>query len=104
MLKYLAAIGIGALVLPAPAAAEHLFNLGDPYASRGECESTVVEFDQFDRESLQIRFPQLFSSSGDARSFIARAFTCEFNHEDGNWYITDHLNDVLNSDWFLRRQ
>ena len=47
------------------------------------------------------QFPQLFSSEGEVRSFLNRAFKCESS--GGSWYITDHRTEVLASDWFTRR-
>lgn len=104
MTKGLAAILLGGLLLGAPAAANHLLNLDDPYPTRGACEAATADLDNIDREGLLQRFPGLFSTSGDARAFITAAFTCELRGSDGMWYITDHLQERLNSDWFQRRQ
>jgi hypothetical protein len=41
---------------------------------------------------------------GVARSFMTRAFSCEQDAEVGNWYLTDHRLEVINSDWFDRRR
>ena len=40
------AAGIAAIAVGTPASAHHLENLDTPYASRGECESTVARFNQ----------------------------------------------------------
>jgi hypothetical protein len=94
---------LGALMIASPAAAHHLDNLGTPFASRGACESQNAIFDTEDSEMLLDRFPQFFATYGEVRSFLTRAFTCEPNEADGQWYITDHRLEVLNSDWFQRR-
>ena len=39
----------------------------------------------------------------EAASFLTRAFTCDRNSSDGLYYITDHIEDVLGSDWFAQR-
>lgn len=43
------------------------------------------------------------STTGELRSFLNRAFTCELNEGDGQWYIKDHRLEVLGSEWFQRR-
>lgn len=103
MIKLLTPLGLGALLVASPAAANHIFNLDTPFASRGECEAETASLDNEDADSLVDRFPGLFSTTGEARSFIGRAFTCELNDGDGQWYITDHRQQVLDSDWFQRR-
>jgi hypothetical protein len=42
-------------------------------------------------------------SKGEVRSFLNRAFTCEQSGSDGQWYITDHRQEVLDSEWMQRR-
>jgi len=96
--------GVAALAIGSPAAADHAFHLGVPYDSRGECESTMAEFRNGDRDLLLENFPQFFQTPGDVNSFLSRAFTCELNAFDGAWYIRDHRREVLTSDWFLKRQ
>ena len=49
-------------------------------------------------------FPDYFSSQGEVASFLARAFPCEQSQSDGEWYIQNHLVQVLQSDWYLRRK
>ena len=93
-----------AMLVSAPAAANHLLDLDHPYPTRGACEAATAEIDNFDRNGLLQRFPDLFETRGDTRAFITGAFTCERDEDDGQWYITDHLQERLNSDWFLRRQ
>ena len=96
-------VAIIALLSSAPSIAHHLDNLEDPFESRGECEAATADLDNVDREGLLARFPDLFSTRGDTRAFITRAFTCE-QADDGMWYITDHLVERLESGWFQRRQ
>jgi hypothetical protein len=55
-----------------------------------------------DRGPLLDNFPNFFDSEGDVASFLTRAWTCELNESDGQWYIGDHRFDVLNSDWYQR--
>jgi hypothetical protein len=50
-----------------------------------------------------VRFPNLFSSPGEVRSFLNRAFPCRQSAQDGKWYIIDLRGEVINSPWFQRR-
>jgi len=86
----------------APACANHLFHLGVPYASRGECEAAVADFGNDDADVLLAAFPNYFDSHGDVASFLARAFPCE-KQSDGNWYIQDDRREWLGSEWFSRK-
>lgn len=104
MIRVLFPLALAAFLFASPASANHIFNLGTPFATRGACEAESAALDNDDASSLIDRFPQLFSSVGEARSFIGRAFTCELNSVDGQWYITDHRQEVLSSDWFLHRK
>lgn len=97
------AVATTALVTGTPAAAHHLENLNTPYASRGVCESTVAHFNADDWDMLLDRFPTFFSTQGDVASFLTRAFPCEYNSGDGNWYIQNHLAEALASDWYQHR-
>ena len=101
MKKCLATIAVGALLAASPAAANHIFNPG-PYPSRGVCEAESAALSHDDQQSLLDRFPELFSSPGEVSSFLARAFTCDLE-SNGQWYITDHRQEVLDSEWFQRR-
>jgi hypothetical protein len=100
--KALGALLIGTLAIVSPATANHAFNPG-PYESRGECEAVRADLSNNDRWLLEAN-PHLFSSWGEVRSFLNRAFTCEIDETDGNWYLEDHRAEVLASEWFLRRQ
>lgn len=103
-MKRIAALMItAALVSATPAAANHIFHTNDPFASRGACEAERAALSNED-DFLLDAFPDLFSSAGEVRSFLNRAFTCELNDSGSNWYIRDHRSEVLQSEWFQRRQ
>jgi hypothetical protein len=97
----LASLAIGTVVLASPAFANHPGYTGTPYDSRGACEVQRNALSN-DDDWLLDAFPDVFSSEGEVRSFLTRAFTCELSGDQ--WYITDHRIEVLQSDWFLRRQ
>ena len=101
MIKRLAILAVGALLVGAPAAANHIFNPG-PYPTYSDCQVESAKLSNEDMETLLDRFPDLFSSPGEARSFLTRAFTCE-SAPDGQWYIVDYRQEVIDSDWFQRR-
>ena len=104
MKKLLIMGGVAAALAASPAPASHVFHTDIPFASRGECERMNADLRSDDREALQVAFPSFFSSDGEVESFLTRALKCELNQDDGNWYITDHIEEVLGSDWYLRRQ
>jgi hypothetical protein len=95
--------GITSLIIASPAPANHLVGNHDPFPSRGACESYTAEGMAEDRGPLLDNFPQFFNNEGDVASFLTRAWTCELNESDGQWYIGDHRFDVLNSDWYQHR-
>jgi hypothetical protein len=102
MKKLLISLAATATVaITSPAAADHVLHLNDPFASRGACEVERNALSNGD-DWLLDAFPSVFSSEGEVRSFLNRAFPCELRG-DGNWYITDHRSEVLGSDWFERR-
>jgi len=96
-------IAIGTLVIASPCFAGQLENLDTPYGSRGACESANAGFSNEVRDSLLEQFPNFFYNEGDVASFLTRAFTCELNGSDNQWYIHDHRFDVINSDWYQHR-
>ena len=100
MTKLLIAAAAGLFVVASPATANHVSHLNDPFVSRGACEAETQELSNTDDFLLEV-FPNLFSSEGELRSFLNRAFTCE--QRSDSWYITDHRAEVLGSDWFQRR-
>jgi hypothetical protein len=73
------------------------------YASRGACEASSAEQSNNERDWVLASFPDLFSSPGEVSSFLTRAFTCDVNSSDGQYYATDHITDVLGSDWYQQR-
>ena len=98
-------VSFGALatvVLSTPAQADHIFT-PTPFASYGECQSVNVQLSDEDAERQFALRPDRFSSLGEARSFMTRAFSCEYNPDDDSWYLTDHRREVLESEWFQRR-
>jgi hypothetical protein len=101
MAKFLISAAV-ALVIASPAAAHHTDYLDTPFADRGACEAQRAALSN-DDDWLLDAFPQLFSSEGEVRSFLNRAFTCELHETDGQTYITDHRLEVLGSEWFQRR-
>jgi hypothetical protein len=85
-----------------PALASHPGNLDVAHPTRGACEAASAKLAVDDKNFLTGTFPERFSSTGEAASFLTRAFRCE-KKDDGNWYITDYRLEVLASEWFLRR-
>jgi len=73
------------------------------YPSRGACEAASAGMSNDENAWLVATFPQFFDTTGEAASFLTRAFTCDRNSSDGLYYITDHIEDVLGSDWFAQR-
>ena len=96
-------VSIGAITIASPAFASHLVNNDTPFPTRGACESYTASGIPDDRGFLLEAFPNFFDSEGDLASFLTRAWTCELNEEDGQWYVGDHRFDVLNSEWYQRR-
>ena len=100
MTKYLS-LTLG-MIIASPAIANHVFHTDVPFPTRGACEAQRAALSNDDDWMLDA-FPENFSSEGEVRIFLNRAFTCEQNASDGQWYITDHRLEVLDSDWFQRR-
>jgi hypothetical protein len=73
------------------------------FAIRGACESASAAMSKDENAWLVATFPQFFDTTGEAASFLTRAWTCDRNPADGRYYITDHVEDVLGSDWFAQR-
>ena len=95
--------GLALFATAVPASAGHIANLNTPFESRGACESATADFDSDDAEMLLELFPNFFYNRGDVTSFLKRAFTCELDAADAQWYIEDHRSAVLGSDWYLKR-
>lgn len=94
---------LGLLIVAAPAAANHIFT-PTPFESFGECEAENAQLSNDDAVRQHALRPDLFSSLGEARSFMTRAFSCEYDEDDGAWYLTDHRREVIASEWFQRRR
>lgn len=92
--------GLASLVV-ATAAAAH--DTATSYPSRGACESASAHMSNSEQDWLLETFPDLFSSPGEASSFLAKAWTCDRNAADGQFYITDHIEEVLASEWYQHR-
>lgn len=103
MKKVLFSITAASLLAASPALANHPWHTDIPYPTRGACEAAVAELSVGDREWLAAMAPDVFYNDGVVMSFLARAFPCELGADD-QWYIGDHRVEVLQSDWFQRRQ
>ena len=73
------------------------------YPSRGACEAASAGMSNDENAWLVATFPQFFDTTGEAASFLTRAWTCDRNPSDGHYYITDHIEEVLGSGWFAQR-
>jgi hypothetical protein len=73
-----------------------------PFPSRGACESASADMSNGENAWLLATFPDLFGTTGEAASFLTRAWTCD-QAADGQYYITGHIEDVLASHWFEQR-
>lgn len=96
-------LAFGFLSVAVPAAANHIFT-PTPFESFGECEAENAKLSNDDASRQLALRPDLFSSLGEARSFMTRAFSCEYDADDDAWYLTDHRREVLGSEWFQRRR
>lgn len=95
--------GLAAITVASPAAAQHLDNLDTPYASLGECQAASNGFSMDVRAGLLAMFPNFFESQGDITSFLIKAFPCELDESDEQWYLQDTRSEVLGSEWYQRR-
>jgi hypothetical protein len=100
-MKKLSIAAAAAALTVATAAAAH--DTTTVYPSRGACEAASAHMSNEERDWVLASFPDLFSSPGEVSSFLTRAFTCDPG-PDKQWSITDHIEDVLGSDWFQHRQ
>lgn len=97
---YLTLAALGSLGLASPALAH---DTETPFPSRGACESASAGMSNAEKDWLLVTFPELFTTTGDAASFLTRAWTCDLNGSDGQWYIVNHIDEVLGSRWFEQR-
>jgi hypothetical protein len=72
------------------------------FPSRGACEAASAGMSNAENPWLIATFPDLFDTTGEAASFLTKAWTCD-RQADGQFYITNHIDDVLNSAWFAQR-
>jgi hypothetical protein len=93
-------MGLTAITVASSAAAH---DTAIAYPSRGACESASAHMSNAEQDWLLETFPELFDSPGEASSFLTRAWTCDRNPSDNQFYITDHIEEVLASDWFQQR-
>lgn len=103
MRKSIAGAALAAAIVASPALANHPGLNGQAFPTRGACEAAMAQLVEHDKDFLTDTFPNLFSSKGVAASFLTRAFTCDQNPGDGNWYVTDRRLEVMGSEWFQRR-
>ncbi len=103
MNKLVLIASLGCMLTAVPATANHIFT-ATPFPTRGECKSENARLSNADAERQFPMRPDLFTSLGEARSFMTRAFSCELNAQDGHWYLADHRRDVIGSEWFERRR
>jgi len=96
-----AALSIFWIALCATPAAAH--DTETAFPTRGACESASAAMSNDENAWLVATFPQFFDTTGEAASFLTRAFTCDRNPADGQYYISDHIEDVLGSAWFQQR-
>ena len=90
----------GALGVPTAAMAH---DTETPFPTRGACKSASAAMSNDENSWLLATFPDLFDTTGEAASFLTKAFTCDRNPSDGQYYITGHIEQVLGSEWFQRR-
>ena len=100
MKKLTICAGVAATLLATPAVA-HDTETG--YASRGACEAASASMSNSEQDFLLETFPDIFSSPGEVSSFLTRAWTCDLNASDGQYYIIDHIEEVLGSRWYQQR-
>ena len=101
MKKLMFLLVLGAAAVPTAAVAH---DTETPFPSRGACEAASAHMSIAESDWLLDVFPEFFTTTGDAASFLTRAWTCDANSSDGQFYITNHIEEVLGSDWFQQRQ
>jgi hypothetical protein len=97
-LMVVAAIAAGGLGVPAAA-----HDTETAFPTRGACEAASAGMSNDERNWLLETFPDIFATGGEVSSFLTRAWTCDRNGSDGQFYIVDHRGQVLSSDWFNHR-
>jgi hypothetical protein len=87
MLKRLVLLGMGVSALGASASA-HPTDV--PYQTRGQCEAAFAESSKLDRERL-VKVLGVFDTYGAAQRTFRDRFACEYDEEEGVWYIVDNF-------------
>jgi hypothetical protein len=100
MKKLMTLLTFAAAAVPTAAAAH---DTNTPFPSRGACEAASASMSNDEKDWLVATFPEFFDTTGEAASFLTRAWTCDRNGSDGQYYITDHIEQVLGSQWFQQR-
>jgi hypothetical protein len=98
-MKLLKILAFAGATLVASAAAAH--DTETAYKSRGACEAASAAMGKEESGWLLDTFPQFFDTRGEVSSFLTRAWTCDASN--GQYYMTDHVEEVLASEWFLKR-
>jgi hypothetical protein len=100
MKTFLTLAALGCLSLSGAAAAH---DTQTAFPSRGDCESASAAMSNAEKDWLLVAFPDLFDTTGEASSFLTKAWTCDLNSSDGEYYITNHIEEILGSRWFQQR-
>lgn len=90
----------GAILVPTAAAAH---DTETAFPTRGACEAASAAMSNDEQDWLVTTFPDVFDTRGEVSSFLTRAWTCDRNPSDGQYYIMDHRQEILDSVWFQRR-
>jgi len=89
---------VGATVVPNAAFAHDTVTA---YPTRGACEAASAVMSNAEQDWVLETFPELFDTPGEVSSFLTRAWTCDL--ANGQYNITDHIEEVLGSEWFQQR-
>jgi hypothetical protein len=90
MKKLMFSIAVAVFALGTAAAAH---DTATPHKTRGDCEAALAQINNVDRDWLATTFPGLFATYGDVMKHLHEDFQCEYNADDGLWYIVDHRFD-----------
>lgn len=90
---------VGATFIPTAAVAH---DTTATYPTRGACEAASAAMSVDEKDWLLEIGADFFDTKGDVSSFLSRAFTCDLS--GGQYSITDHVEEVLGSEWFQQRK